>query len=291
VRGRLFEARDVEGRMPVAIVNEAAARRLWPSEDPVGRRFKIGPATSPDPWMSVVGVVTNSAMPIRAGLGMSLTHDGQTDVSLMYRPLAQSAGEAFGELVIAARVGAKAEGHAGPVRAAIRDGLSLERVPYPTTLRAWMSGDQTIERVRVTAGLLGAFAATALALALMGVYSVVAETVKRRRAELGIRMALGARAGSVVFIVLKDALRVTGAGLLVGVIGAVLAARVGETTLYGNAFARTGMRTGLLYGVDALNPALLIGACTVVLLVAALGGLLPARSATRVDPAETLRQE
>jgi len=261
-RGRTFGERDGRpGSDPVVIVNETLAARHWPGQDPIGKRFKLGGASSKRPWMTVVGVVgdvrqRNLDAPIRAG---------------MYVPHAQLPARGF---TVVARTAVEPLTLVDPVRRTIHD---LDRnLP--------ISGVFTMDRVvvrslwqpRLFSWTFVVFGAVALVLAVVGVYGVVSYSVAQRTREIGIRVALGAGRGQIRAMVLRQGMRATAIGIGIG-----LAAAVAVTRLMG----------ALLYGVSPTDPAT-FGLVTLVLAGTALVAcLVPARRATKVDPLVALRYE
>jgi predicted permease len=263
-RGRDFAASDT-GRSPrVVIVSEPLARRLWPGRDPIGQ--KVLPASAPkdaggrEIWSTVVGVVDD------------VHYRGLTDTRYdIYAPASQSK-ELIDQLVI--KVDGSPLGVTGAVRSAARqldrsavvDGITtmsavVERARAPWTLNAW---------------LFGALGAIGLLLAAIGLYGLLAYVVTERTREMGVRMALGATAGDILRLIVRSGCTLGGAGV---VIGLALTMQV------------TGLLRSLLFEVKPLEPVLLAVAVAVFVCVAALASFIPARRATRVDPAISLRAE
>jgi len=262
LQGRDFDARDATEAPGVAIINEATAKRYWPGEDPIGKRFKLGRRESPSPWMTVVGVVANTR-----NFGL----DDDTSRRLIFRPYSQSA---WPVMTIVAKTAADPAGFATGVRSA------LQRIDpdLPVNLTTTMTA---IERAstgsrRFPLELLGAFGAVALALAIVGVYGVVSCLVNQRTREIGIRVALGARRGQVMALVVSGAMRPVLGGIAAGGIGAVFAARLLGT---------------LLYDVQPGDPAVLGTIGGVLALAGIAASLVPGMRATRVDPITVLRAE
>jgi predicted permease len=259
VGGRDFGALDVYGRAKTIIINETMARRYWKNGDAVGRRvIMVG-----DDTVTVVGVVRDAKY-------HTLSEPPQ---SYVYRPLAQRrvAGQASTTLIVRT------------------DGSSTDEVlaALPRELRAVaptvpVSGlgtfadrfDDLLMPQRFAAALLGFFSALALVIAAVGVYGVVAYAVSQRTREIGIRVALGAQPGSVVGLVLGRSLRDVVIGVLIGLALAVAATRA---------------VVGLLYGVTPTDATTFIGTSLVLMVVAIMAALGPARRAARTDPANALR--
>lgn len=257
-RGRAFAEADRDGTLPVAIVSEDVAAALWPDTDPIGKRLKMGGPESIHPWYTVVGV----ARPVRYG---DITRPHPT----LYLPDAQFIVSAE---TIAVQTTAPLALIATVARDRVRavDGsVHVTRVVPFGELRRGLLAPQ-----RVNALLLGLFGAAALLLAAVGLYAVLAASVRQRHREIGIRIAVGATAANVRQLVLGEVLRLAGAGVLAGLAGTVLATRLVR---------------GLLYGVSPLDPASLIGTVLVLVLAAALAAYWPIRQAARLDPATLLR--
>jgi predicted permease len=261
IRGRDFDARDATTAAPVVIVNEETAKRYWPDEDPIGRRMKLGRAESANPWMTVVGVAA------------SVRHFGLDDVARreIFRPYSQAA---WPVMTVVAKTATDPAGYAAAVRAALQGidpDLPVARVSTMAAIERNSTGSRRFPMM-----LLAAFGTVALVLAVVGVYGVVSYAVSRRTREIGIRVALGARRGQVLRLVLLGAMRPVAAGLAIGAAGAVFAARLLGT---------------LLYDVKPGDPAVLAGIVAVLAVAAMAASLLPGARATRVDPITVLKVE
>jgi predicted permease len=261
--GRALTAADRAGRPPVTVINETAARRFWPGESPLGNRVWFGTTTGPFADSAhaaeVVGVVGDVKYD---GLDRRFSADFYTSYLQFAYPdtmvLVKTRGPSTA-LVPALRAAVAAVDPAVP----IYDVMTLdERV------------DAALSRPRFTAGIVAAFAAAALLLAATGVYGVLSYSVSARRREIGVRVALGANAARVIALILGEGLRLSALGIVIGLLGALAAARV--------------MR-GLLVGVDSSNPIVLLIGATIMIAVAALAAWLPARRASSVDPVVVLR--
>jgi putative ABC transport system permease protein len=255
--GRDFEEQD-RGRK-VTIVSAGLAQRLWSGQNPVGRKLDNGnDAQSP---MQVVGVTPD----IRS---TSLDHD---PVNMMYIPYWQRA-QRNGSLLV--RTAMDPRGIAAALRSAIWAIDSEVPIPEVRTLDQVMAKSVAQRRFQVMLVVL--FAAAALALAAFGTYGVVSYAVTRRRAEMGIRVALGAKRSDVLKMVLRQGMTPVLAGLAAGAIAALAIGR---------------SMASLLFQVSPRDPLAFIAAGAVLLLVSAAACLVPARRATRVDPTEALRFE
>jgi predicted permease len=262
IHGRLFEAGDRADGTPVAVVSQALAQRYWPGQNPVGSRITFDDATdSAATWMSVVGVVGD------------VLQDGAMSPAYpqIYVPFAQISGRS---MVVALRTTGDPLALVPALKqalAGIDPNLALSRV---TTMDQRLAG--TLARPRVNALLLAAFAVTALILAALGIYGVIAYSVVQRTRELGIRVALGARAEDVLGMVMRQGLTPVLIGLAIGLGAAALGSRVLRSLLYG--VAATDLAT---YGAVAAFLAA----------VAVAASYVPARRAARSDPMTALRTE
>ena len=262
-RGRAFDERDGRpGTGPVVIVNETLAARHWPGQDPIGKRFKLGDASSTRPWMTVVGVVGDVRQrtlldePIREG---------------MYVPQAQQPTRGF---TVAVRTAVAPLALSDAVRRTIHN---LDRdLPISDLFTMDRVMVRALWQPRMFSWIFGFFGAVALVLAVVGVYGVVSYSVAQRTREIGIRVALGAGRGQIRAMVLRQGMRAAVVGIGVG-----LAVALAVTRVMG----------ALLYGVSPTDPAT-FGLVTLVLAgTALLACLLPARRATRVEPLVALRCE
>ena len=260
-RGRDFDTRDRAEGLPVCIVNETMARRHWPGQDPIGRRVGVG--ASERRWLTVVGISADARQSEWTG---SVPEE-------IYAPYAQHATE-FGsaELTFVVRTAGD------PLEVA----SAVQRAAWSVDANVPISGTATMDRViverlwrsRVTAFLLGVFAVVALVLAALGVYGVSAYTTSRRAREIGIRVALGARPSQVVSLALRETLAPILAGLAVGC---------------GVALALARLAASLLYEVGPGDPITFVAAPVALGLIALAAAWLPARRASRIDPAGVLR--
>jgi putative ABC transport system permease protein len=254
--GRLFDARDRPDTQPVVIISEALAAEYFAGEDPVGRRVRLG-----EDHAEIVGVVGD----IRRA---ALSDNPRAD---MYFPFERSPGQAVGLFI---RTSGNPLETLPAVRAAIA-GLEPDTVLYgATTLDDLAAGSAAIARLAMR--LLGGFAVVALLLAAVGIYAVMSYAVRRRSREFGTRLALGATRRDIVGLVMRHAALVTGVGLVLGLVVGLAAAR---------------SLGSILYGVPPWDPTAVGGAVALLLATALLAGYLPARRASRIDPAQTLVAE
>ncbi len=257
--GRDFDSHDRVGSERVAIVNEAFARKEWPGDPAVGKSVRlIGP---PDQIVRVVGVVG----------GVKQLTLSEHDSPQLYLNKMQVSG-------IFASVAMRTVGDPESMGKALREAIWSVDPDQPVwkirTMSALVRRD--LAPTKLSVRLIGAFAALAIVLAVIGVYGVMSFSVAQRTREVGIRMALGARGGQAVLMVLRSGLEVVIVAVAVGVAGALAAGRYLESRLY---------------NVGANDPATMMIVPLVLALVALLASWLPARRAARVDPAITLREE
>ncbi|MBC7931090.1 MAG: ABC transporter permease [Rubrivivax sp.] len=270
LRGRDFKDSDVDGAPRVAVVSRAMAERHWPDEEAIGKRFAYagigrGHDDKPD-WIEIVGVVGD------------IKHRGLDVASKpeIYVPVYQPLFKGF--RLPALYVGIRTSGDAASLTPAVRrEVLAIDReqaVASMKTMRQRLA--ESIAQRRFNMSLLGLFAVVALVLAAVGVYGVMSYAVARRTHEIGVRVALGAQRGDVLRPVLRQGMRLTLAGVAVGLVGALAATRV---------------LASLLYGVSATDPLTFAGVAALLSAVALFACLVPARRATKVDPMVALRYE
>jgi hypothetical protein len=193
VAGRRFTSRDVANSEQVVIVNRMVAESFWPGADPIGRRFKLGPAAAEVPWLRVVGLAENSGVPASVGLGLGLTH-GRTDFPLMYRPAAQTRlRNAVSPYSTARRltfgVRADVNQQQDAIQAldrALREAFPDQPIERPTVFRELMLENDRVASVSAIAGVLVALTFIGAVLAMVGVASVAFEGVVRRTKEIGV---------------------------------------------------------------------------------------------------------
>ena len=261
MRGRLFTPADRDGSPPVLVVGETLARTLFPGEDPIGHRVRIGSATE-GPWQTIVGVVGD------------VHHKDLTAAPSLQMYMAQAQSPSS-FLVLTARV---ATGDPAALVPQVQDLLRRIDPSIPVFSVATLSelvASAMADR-RFVMQLLGAFAIVSLVLAAVGLYGVVAYMVAQRTREVGVRVALGARPADVIRLVLGSGLVTVGAGLAAG-IGAALVA---------NTFLGT-----LLFDVRATDPVALAAAAGTLAAVAIAAHLVPAARALRINPVVALRQD
>jgi len=259
-RGRTFTWADNESSLPMAIINEAAARQYWPSEDAMGKRVKLEDGSAPV-WRQIVGIVGD----VRED---GLVKAGRPEV---YAPLLQ-APVPYMALIVRTRTQPAA------LTAAVRQAVMAVDKDQPLFQVETMQQvvDDSVAGRRFQMALLAVFAALALGLAAIGIYGLISYTVNQRTHEIGIRMALGAKREDVLHLVVRQGMMLAIAGVVVGTVGALLLTR---------------FLSGMLYGVGVNDPTTLLSVATLLIGVAALASYIPARRATRVDPMVALRYE
>jgi len=262
IKGRDFTSQDMEpGAQPVAVVNERLVSRYFPNEDPVGRRITLGLPRPGNPWNTIIGVAQN--VPHRA-VDSKAEPDWYTSrvVSTQrHRFLFVRSALPTSSLLAGIRKEMSSIDPHQPV-ASVK---TMEEVISTTTAPR-----------RFNTILLGVFAAIALLLATVGIYSVISYSITLRTQEIGIRMALGARRPGILLMVMRKGMLLTVIGTVIGLAGA---------------FALTRWMSSMLFGVTASDPATYVMVVLVSLGAAVLACAVPARRATRVDPLVALRYE
>jgi predicted permease len=259
LQGRVFGPQDTDKSRQVAVISETTAQRFFPNSSPIGRRFGRVPENSDQ--FEIIGIVKDVK-------DMSLTEEWRP---IAYYPYSQGR-EPMSNLVV--RYSGAPEAVVPQVRQAIREVNRDLPIDGVVSLSEHIS--RSLARQRLVARLAAFFGLLALSLACVGLYGVLSYAVARRTNEIGIRMALGARRGDVIWLVLREALALVVAGVTVGLSASLAAMRTAST---------------LLYGLEPNDPTTIAAATLLLLAVAALAGYLPARRAARVDPMAALREE
>jgi putative ABC transport system permease protein len=267
LRGRLLDERDRTQAPGAVLISRTTAERYWPGQPALGERFVLGGGAGPGE-VTVVGVVEDVA---HDGLGAGPT-------AQMYLPHAQFRLWNSGNPVRSMDVVVRSEGEPGDLATLLRAEVRTLDPSLPVASIRTMEEvvAASVAQPRLLASLVAAFAAIALVLATVGIYGVIAYLVGRRKQEFGIRMALGAGSARVVRMVLREGAWMVATGLLVGAGASLLLSRAAS---------------GALYGVVAADVATLVSVSALLAGVARLAIIVPARRATRVDPALPLRGE
>lgn len=256
--GRDFNASDRANTALVVVVNEAMAKHFWPNENALGKRFHFIDETK---LREIVGIVGNTV----------IDNIGEQPQPVIYMPYAQDYSP-FAAIVV--RTKGDPQSIVPSVRAQIQSLDPSLAITNVQTIGQIIG--QGLWAPRMGAALLGLFGMLALILATVGVYGVLWYSVTQQTRDIGIRMALGAEPSTVLKLVVGEGLKLTAAGLVVGLIGAVLGVRV---------------LSSLLFNVSTYDPVTFVGVSLVLILTAALACYIPARRATRVDPLIALRCE
>ena len=264
VKGRLLDAHDRAGSLPVAVISEELARQGWPGQDPIGKRIRrVRPGQEDLPWMTVVGIIEDVKED---------RFNFRVNRPVWYLPYEQNQNTIPLDLVV------KTQGEPGSVAGSVRDAVHAVDPDQPvsnvTTMNAHLSGVVVTERF--SAVLLGTLAGLGLTVAIVGLYGVMAYTVGRQMNEMGLRAALGATPTQILRMVVGRAVGMIAAGLGLGLIVALTLSRY---------------LVGALYGVSANDPATFGLMGMVLALVALAACYVPARRAMRVDPIVVLRYE
>ena len=258
LRGRAFNSQDGPSSPAVVVISASMAQKFWPNENALGRRLTaVFAGEAPREVVGIVGDVKYNGLEVRE------------PVPAMYLPLEQIPRGQM-DLAIRSRVPTVLVGAAAALHALDPDQPILDSGPVLRLIR------DSLSRQRFAMLLLGGFAALAIVLAAVGIYSVLAYGVRRRRREIGIRMALGAETGAVLRMIVFQGMRTALVGVAIGLAAALALGRV---------------LASLLYGVRASDPATFAAVAALLCAVALAASLLPALRAARIDPVQTLREE
>lgn len=263
-RGRLFENSDGKDAPLVAIINETMARKFWPNQDPVGKRFKRGSLEDKTPWVRIVGIVADVRQ-------MRLNRPARQE---MYFPYWQANGNWMVPRDLVIRVSGDPMSLASAVRHVVWSIDPNQPVSNVMTINDLL--DEEVASRRVQTLLLGGLAALALILACVGIYGVLSYLITQRTQEIGVRVALGADAGRVFRTIAGQGLSLAAAGIATGILATLGLAR---------------LLRSLLFGVSASDPLTYVAAVVTFAAVAILACGIPARKAANVDPLVALRYE
>jgi putative ABC transport system permease protein len=259
LRGRGFSEQDSANAPLVALINRTAAQRIWPNQDPLGKRIRLGSPQSPlRSIVGIVGDVNHYDLETPADLQAYVPHTQWTD---SYMQLIVRTAVEPGTLI-------------GPVRQAIH-ALDPDMPLYKVSSMRQLISASMAQR-RFTLLLIAVFATVALLMAAIGLYGVMAYSVTQRRQEIGIRMALGADAGDVQKLVISRGMKLMLFGVVIGL---------------GGALALTRLLRSLLFGVSATDPITFTAIPLLLMSVGLLACYLPARRAAKVEPMIALRSE
>ena len=258
LQGRHFTAQDKSDAPLVIVVNDTFAERIWPGENPIGKRLRIGFEKKQREVIGVVGTIKQTTL-------------NAEERPAMYLPHLQAATPGLTLLV-------RTRGEPLSMAAAVRQEVRALDKDVPVTQVQTMEKvlGASVAQPRFSMLLVGLFAGLALVLSAVGIYGVMAYAVSRRAHEIGVRMALGAGANQVLKLVLKDGMTLAFAGIAVGLLGA---------------FALTRLMASLLFGIGAKDPLTFVTVAAFLAFVAFIACYIPARRATKVDPLVALRNE
>jgi len=260
LKGRYFDTRDSRGP-GVGIVNDTMARKCWPNQDPVGKRYGLGRDPNSVQWITVIGVIGDLRQ-------SSLAEEPDLET---YLPFRQAPGNTMSVVV---RTSHDPMSAAPALRAAVR-GLDRD-LPLADVGLLEENVDRSLRARRFSAALLAGFAALALILAAVGIYGVISYSVTRRTHEIGIRMALGAERLRIAEMVVARSVLLAAIGVVIGVSAAL---------------ALTRLIRSMLFAVSATDPLVFAGASLFLLFISSIAAYIPAMRAAHVDASVALRDE
>ena len=259
IEGRAVGDADRPDGPDVVVINETMARRLWPGQSAIGKRFRRGSVEENRPWITVVGVVADVKEALDTVPGLQA-----------FWPQARM--QWARDLTLVVRTSGDPLSLAGAIRDVVR---TVDRdVPIVSTMPMQQMMSDSVSEPRFRTMVVLTFAGVACLLALVGIYGVMAFVVAERTHEIGVRMALGAGEGGVLRHVLGQGLRLTGLGIAIGLVGAVAATRAIQA---------------MLFGVSAVDPLTYASVVVALAAIAMLACWVPARRASRVEPLVALR--
>ena len=262
LKGRNFDSRDQSTTAAVSVISESMAKRFWPNQDPLGKRFTPGDSSRPDQWIEVIGVVNDVRQ-------FELTAEPKPQMYLTYEQVGF-----FAPRYLVVNTDIEPSSMAASVRQAVWEVDKDQPVSNVATMEEVLS--ESIGRQRFSMLLLAIFAGVALVLAAVGIYGVMSYSVAQRTHEIGIRMALGAQTGTVLRLAVGYGLKLVLIGVSIGLVAA---------------FALTRIMSTLLFGVKPTDPMTFAVISVILIAVALLASYIPARRATKVDPVIALRYQ
>jgi predicted permease len=262
--GRFFGPEDGYGTDPVAVINETTAKLVFPEGNAIGQRIRF---SSRRPWATIVGIA-------RDVKSMGLDQSPPMEIFLLHDQLPATRGGTLRTMFVVARTTGDPALLAGPMRSAIKELDPLLAITQSNTVMEMV--DRSVATQRFAMRLLTMFGALALVLAAIGVYGIMAYAVKRRTRELGIRMALGAKSGDVLRLIVGDGMKLSLVGLGVGFVVALAATR---------------LMTEMLFTVSPADPVSFGGVAVILLVVTLVASLIPAGRAIRGNAVVALRGE
>jgi putative ABC transport system permease protein len=263
LRGRTFTDQDNEKAPLAGMINAMVARRFFPNEDPIGKRFMFGhpSAANPPKWYTVVGVVSDTRL-------YGLANPARLEVYVPFRQNPRNS------MALVVKSGADPASLTSAIRDAVQSIDKDQPVFAVSTMQELVSN--SVATRRMTLVLLGMFSGLALVLGAIGIYGVISYSVAQRTHEIGIRMALGAPRADVFRLVVGEGLKLAGVGITIGIAAA---------------FGLARLLSSLLYGISATDFETFLGVAVLLALVALVACYVPARRAMRVDPTVALRYE
>jgi putative ABC transport system permease protein len=262
-RGRSFTEADDSASKKVTVINEAAARRYWPGQDPIGQRISLG---APADWMEIVGIVGN----VRYS---GLDAEPEAEAYIPHRQVFVSMGAGFARsMTVVVRTTSDASSMAATLRAAVHGIDPLQPIGVLRSMDDMIAASVAPQRLNLV--LVTTFAIVAVILTAAGLYGVMSYLVAQRTREIGVRMALGASRRQVLMLVLRQAGMMTIVGIAIGVAGALVTTR---------------SMASLLFGVSAADPTIYLAVSLLLALIALIAVAVPSSRATQVDPLAALR--